>query len=388
LDFDGEVPKDLRPGSAWNVELSEPDVLVLQRDGAPLTGYFAGSLSAISMGELFGYLLSGVRSGRLTVTQRGARKQVALRDGQVTFAVSSEARERLGVAVVSLGMVSAEDVDRAAKAIRPGERLGGALTRLELMTPGQLYEAMVWLVKEIVLNLFDLTEGTFLFVEGAPARADAVKLPERTRDLVLSGILRAEELHRLRRRWPNDARLRAAGTAEGAEEPLLEHAAAGGSVGELHAALGGAEYAFLSKVDELVGKGFLVHEVKEEPVRVPSVPSQGTVLDLYRNLVAELARALTSAGKGVAGLRAYLGEPGPRLKKTFEGVTLTDDGVLDVARIQANLGGEEEAMVRAMTYEALDAFVSYSLFSAQNALPPEAFAPLDDLARKLRGGDS
>jgi hypothetical protein len=115
----------------------------------------------------------------------------------------------------------------------------------------------------------------------------------------------------------------------------------------------------------------------------------GAVQDPYTNLLAEIGRALKSSGKGVAALKAYLAEPGPRFKGAFEGVTLSDEGVLDVQRITANVrGDEDEKMARAMTYEALDAFVSYALFSAQNALPAEEFAKLDELSRKLRDGDS
>ena len=43
-------------------------------------------------------------------------------------------------------------------------------------------------------SCFELTEGDFLFLEGAAAGDDAVKLPGKVRDLVLEGVKRSEQV--------------------------------------------------------------------------------------------------------------------------------------------------------------------------------------------------
>ncbi len=47
------------------------------------------------------------------------------------------------------------------------------------------------------------------------------------------------------------------------------------------------------------------------------------------------------------------------------------DGRVDVERIRRNVASGGEALARALCLEALDAFVSYALFSARNVLPHE-----------------
>jgi hypothetical protein len=336
------LPKELKPGQSWGFPLLEGDVAVLQREGASALGFFAGTLSALSLDELFGLLISGVRSGRLTVEGGGCRRQLALVDGEVTFAVSSEPTERLGAMVVKQGLLTKDQVDEAALASKPGERLGAVLIRNELLTPTQLYEVMVSLVREVVIKLFQLTEGHFLFVEGTLSRADAVKLPERTRELILLGMQRAEEASRER-----------AASEKAASEPSEPEG----------------------------GPGAPPAPPGPEPVHGPEAR-----LSDYRNMLSAIAQALIAAEKGLNGLRAYLGEPGPKWKSAFAGVELSDEGLLDVERVRKNLDDEDKEYAWESTFDALDALVAYSLFSAQNVLPSDVFAKLTGLAGELRKG--
>jgi hypothetical protein len=70
-------------------------------------------------------------------------------------------------------------------------------------------------------------------------------------------------------------------------------------------------------------------------------------------------------------LRGFLDAPPSGLEAAYEGVALGEDGRVDVERIRRNVAGGGEALARALTLEALDAFVSYALFSAKNVLPPD-----------------
>ena len=61
-----------------------------------------------------------------------------------------------------------------------------------------------------------------------------------------------------------------------------------------------------------------------------------------------------------------------------------DEG--DLSRLRANLAGGGEAVGRALTLEAMDAIVSYALFSARNVLPPDVAERLSNTYRTLQGG--
>ena len=68
------------------------------------------------------------------------------------------------------------------------------------------------------------------------------------------------------------------------------------------------------------------------------------------------------------------------------GVVLGPDGRVDVTRLRTNLASGGEAVARALTLEALDAIVSYALFTARNVLPPDVAERLSNTYRTLQGG--
>lgn len=386
LSLDASVWQELKPGLEYGVELASAEALLLLRQRPGQTGFFAGTLSALSLGELFGQVLSGIRSGRLLVQTQSARRILFFRDAQVVFASSTARHERLGSILLQLGQVDEAALKSALAEVKPGAKVGQVLIRRGLLSQSALYSAMTFLVREIVVNLFALEEGTFLFVEGAQPPEDSVKLPERTRDLVLEGMKRGEEVQRLRKRLPEE-RLLSAGKASPVEEPaalwsLLKRGPV--SVGELRQAFRGSEHAFYSLLSEQLGLGTL--EEAPEPKPVPEAPSATplSVPDRYGELIRQVCETLQDSGVELDSLRAFLSEPQPGLEEAFVGVSLEDSGVLDVARVISNLSSGGDALARAMAYEALDAFVSYALFVARDLLPSDLSAPLVEAYRAIQ----
>lgn len=369
-----------------------PEGLVLLQDSPALTGFFAGSLGSLSVEEVFAHVLSGIRTGQLIVQHGAVRRTVNFRDGQVVFAASSERWERLGGVLVRLGLLTEERLSAALAQVSPQRRIGQVLTAEGLVSEANLYSAMTYVVREVVLNLFEMVEGSFLFLEARVPVADAVKLPERTRDLVLAGIKRAEETARLRRRFPDE--LRVTPGPEGAlpgDEPLFAKLGEGAPLGTLRAAYEGSQYSFYTWVEEVARGGNLV-VLPAEPPPPPGPAVQGMAWELlsgeerYNLLLSLVYRALKDAGRDVDVLRGFLDAPPPGMEQVYAGVTLGPDGRVDVARLRANVSGSGEAVGRALALEALDAFVAYALFSARNALPADVAERLANTYRSLQGG--
>src|SRR4051794_36662539 len=80
----------LDPASALEGVSHGADALVLLREGQADKGYFAGTLSAFSLPEVFGHVVSSIRSGKLVLETGRFRKTVSFRDGQITFATSTQ----------------------------------------------------------------------------------------------------------------------------------------------------------------------------------------------------------------------------------------------------------------------------------------------------------
>jgi len=398
LELERPLAASLSPGRPLAAHFHAPEGMVLLREPSTFTGFFAGSLASLSMDEVVSHVVSGIRSGQLIVQHGDVQRTVTFRDGQPIFVVSSVHHERLGAVVVQLGLVTPEQLYQALARVTPTQRIGAVLTRDGFLSEAHLYSAMTYLVREVVLNLFEMVEGSFLFLEGRPAEGDAVKLQERTKDLVLHGIKRGEAVARLRRRFPDDTPVVAGPEAPPpGEETLLARAASGTTLGVLRSFWAGSLFSFLSWVEERSREGvLLVQQPSGAPM--PRRPSGTFVVpppsvaplspeERFNVLLAQIHTAIRLAGANPDLLRGFLESPQPGLETAYDGVTLGPDGRVDVERIRLNVSSSGgEALSRAMTLEALDAFVSYALFTARNVLPGEMSERLYRSYRDLQEG--
>lgn len=166
--------------------------------------WFSGSLAALTVPEVVQFLFTSLKTGVLLLAfgeGRGApaqpeqlrRKSIYFRDGQIAFASSSDRADRLGPVLRRAGLVSPADLERCGQLVRSGRPLGQVLVDEGVLSSGQLYEGISLQVKEILLNAFVESDGTFAFLEGAADERNAVKLAQRTRDLLLEGMRRVEQ---------------------------------------------------------------------------------------------------------------------------------------------------------------------------------------------------
>jgi hypothetical protein len=205
-----------------------------------------------------------------------------------------------------------------------------------VITPAQLYEAITLQVKEIFLGAFLETAGEFAFLEGPYDERNQVKLPERTRDLILQGMKRLEE-----------AELRRA-EAEAAAPPAV------------------------------------VVEV-EPPAPAPGppaapggrpreqVPRAAGPFETYRRIFKRVHAALAAVeADAAARLNTWFDRLPEKRRFVFESVRMADDGDVDVAAILMNVnasGAYKGAAARARSLEALEEFLAFALFEAKNRLP-------------------
>lgn len=357
-------------------------LLLLKELGAQ--GYIAGDLTALSVAELMGLIVSGVRTGRLAVSHGASRRTVSFRDGQIVFASSTEPHERLGKVLVRRKLLSRAQLEEALEQVGNGRKLGQILVASKVLSSSALYGAMNAMVKEIVLGLFELEAGHFLFLDGVTS-ADAVKLPERTKQIVIEGLTRFDEVVRMRRRLKPDRQLSPGSAAPSEEyEALVKKTQGGIALGALRASFEGSEREYLSTIEKLLSERILVLE-GEAPLRVVPQPTSPAAQP-YVELIGSICAALKQAGKDLSELREFLAEPLPGMEAAFAGVSLSDEGEVSVERVLENLKGQGQAKARAAAYEALDAFVAYALFSAKNALPPDKAEELNAQFRAVQEG--
>lgn len=315
--------------------------------------WFAGSLAAASFAEVAQLVCGSLKTGvlHLSLAAGGVhhRKAIQVRDGQVVFASSSDPRDRLGPVLVRGGLATAEQVDRCGKLVAPGKPLGQVLVEEKVLSAGQLYEAIGAQVREIFLSAFEAAAGEFLFREEPLDEKSAVRLPERSRDLILAGLKRA------------DAAERAAAAPMTQDLPAPDWPEASPPA------------------------------PPPPPPRPPPTELQlGGPFEAYRKLFravfAAASRASSEAGRQ---LDSWFERVPPSRRALFEGVSFGPAGDVDVGRVLENVWatGLQGAAARAKALEALEALLTFALFEARNRLSrDEAEALRREVGRIQMGG--
>ncbi len=370
-------------------------LLLPAREESP-RAWFAGSLAAVTVPEAVQFIFTSLKTGVLLLAfgegrggapsapERLRRKSIYFRDGQIAFASSSDLADRLGQVLRRAGMVSPADLERCSRLVRSGRPLGQVLVDEGVLTAAQLYEGVSLQVKEILLNAFVETDGTFAFLEGPADERNAVKLPQRTRDLLLEGMRRLEEADALAQALGGRRAVLARGPE--AERPLTHEEdavlqAVDGRKDLIEVALetGLGHLLALQTAATLVREGLLgrvhapeppeVHIEIEEPP--PTVRMSGP-FEIYRRIFARVHEAIAGAHQDATGrLNSYFQRLPARNRAVFDGVRFGPDGEIEVSRVLDNVNARGEfkgAAARARALEALEDLLSFALFEVKNCV--------------------
>jgi hypothetical protein len=310
--------------------------------------WFAGSLESLAVPEVIQFVFSSLKTGVLLLSFAGRpgeehtfeqlrRRSIHFKDGQVVFASSADPDDRLGPVLVDSGLVKLSDLERCSQLVRGGRPLGQVLVDEGVLDAGQLYDAITVQVRKIFLDCFTETRGEFAFVEGITDEQNQVKLPERTRDLILKGMKRVAEAELKR------AEAEAAAAPAPAPEVTVEVEAPAltPAPGTLRPADRGA--------------------------------GAGGPFETYRRIFVRVHGALrTAEADATARLNSWFDRLPEKRRSLFQGVRFAEDGALDVAAVLMNVNGSGQyhgAAARARALEALEELLAFALFEAKNRLP-------------------
>jgi hypothetical protein len=419
---DGQIALPLQGAQALGLaEGAQVDVIALRGGFALVTpasgegteAWFAGSLASLTVPEVIQFIFTTLKSGTLILSfgpdaRRAAedgtgvrphKRTLYFREGQVVFASSSDVADRLGAVLWRQGIVPQEELDRCAKLIRAGRPLGQILVDERILTSGQLYEAITIQVKEIVLASCLEQEGEFAFIEGPFDETNTVKLDERTRDLLLQGMKRIDEVEQLTAQVGGRGAILVRGEADaegigGAEGKLIELADGRRTLAEVASESGLGLYEAARLTVPLVQAGALavgqaepappepqeeevgidIH-VEAEPAPMAKAPRPSGPFETYRRIFKHVFAALAQHQPDtLARLNSYFDRLPSKQRALFEGVRLDDDGEMDVSVIlmNASAGGARAPIAKARSLEALENFLAFSLFEVKNRMPKAA----------------
>jgi hypothetical protein len=158
-----------------------------------------GEIGDTSVAELLRSLVSSGETGVLTLRNGDVTKSIYIRGGRVLYAASTNVDERLGENLLLRGRITARQYVEASKMIRPGRRLGAILIEMAALDPEELIPAVEHQVKEILLELFTWTHGSYELVIKDVDPESVITLNVATENLLLDGVRRVRSWSQLMR---------------------------------------------------------------------------------------------------------------------------------------------------------------------------------------------
>ena len=337
-----------------------------------------GDLRLFNVGEIIALIASMKRDGSLTLLVPDARKTVYFTAGEIIYASSNVEDDRLGEVLWRHGLLQLDQLTEVHDLVTPEKKLGAVLVEHKMITPRQLYDGIKAQVLDIVYSTFHFTQGEFLFVEGKVRLKGAVRLEMSTRDVIMSGIARLEEMTKLEELFPDRKMLlikRPVAVETGLSDDhrkVLKLVDGKRNVDELinRSALG--EMETLRTLAELRRKGAVdVRELgADEGHEDGTLPE---VLQAYQRLFRLIHQTLLAETPDyVARLEAFIGHPPSRLGEIFRNVGFDKDGKLS----------PDDPRNAALS--ALRAFYDYAQFQAMDVLEDDACDRLMDRLHKIK----
>jgi len=137
------------------------------------------------LATIYHYRVPGV----LTFKKDTAEKRVFINEGEVIFAASNVAQERLGLFFLRAGKITPQQYAETGRLIvETGKRHGTILVEQQLITPEELEIAVKAQVKHIVFSLFNWRRGEVTFLVGRFREDEVIKTSLRTADLIMDGV--------------------------------------------------------------------------------------------------------------------------------------------------------------------------------------------------------
>jgi len=175
----------------------------------------SGSLSQLTIPEIFRNLLEQQLSGKLRVSCGPFKKVVYFEKGQPAGASSSDPADSLGEVLVRRGRITRDQLVKALASVQSLKEAGKALVAIGAIPPDDLLASLQLQAHEIVLSLFTLPDGSYVFEPGEASGEEVVRLRLKAETILKEGARRMTDPRMLLR-------------ALGSMEATIEAAAGGG----------------------------------------------------------------------------------------------------------------------------------------------------------------
>jgi len=154
----------------------------------------SGNIKDTPLSEVLEELGTKMATGTLTVRTADTEKSVHLKDGQIIYASSTDAQDRLGEILIRDGKLSRENLETTLllhKKAGGFKKLGALLVEKGFVSPKELFAGLKTQVKEIIYSLFLEESAQYRFEENLPP--DIIQLQINIEELIVEIIQRIKQ---------------------------------------------------------------------------------------------------------------------------------------------------------------------------------------------------
>ncbi len=151
----------------------------------------SGNIKSTPLPDILEDLRQRKATGTLTLRRGNVEKGIHVKDGQIIFATSSDARDRLGESLVRAGKISKQNFEHALQLYKKHaglKKMGAILVESGLVPPKELFSGLKIQVKDIIFSLFLWPDGDYLFENRLPS--DVIQLQINFSELITEIIAR------------------------------------------------------------------------------------------------------------------------------------------------------------------------------------------------------
>lgn len=336
------------------------------------------------------------KTGVLILKRDSAEKRLYFKGGNLIFASSSLAEERLGDILLREGKISQEQYDSSAELIKKGMRQGRALVEIGALSPKELWWSVQHQLKEIFYSIFTWSNADYLFSEGDLKTNENIVIDMDVPQLTLEGIRRLKDPAILKARFSHPdsgfVQTRLGIDEKVSLEPYEKHVLAlvdgNRHVREICAKSEIGDFETLKVLYALESIGFIRKRVRDKD-EAPAAPPPAapkreatpvdeqadvrqilqTFNDAYGFLYKYMLREIGPIAENV--LNKYLNDIRAGQDLLFKNVKLRKDGSLDIDAIQKNLSSLRPENRREMLIGGLNEFFYAELLAIKKTLGPE-----------------
>ncbi len=168
-----------------------------EQERIPLKGEFNCWNGGFDLPDLLLAVCNTGHTGLLRFECAEGEKTLFLRRGEVVFASSSSADDRLGEYLLRIGKITLRDLSKHTPLVQPGKRLGTLLVEGGVLDPKGLVHAVIGQVRAIVLSLFRWTEALYGFDKKDLPRKETITLDMPAARLIMDGLQRIDSWRRV-----------------------------------------------------------------------------------------------------------------------------------------------------------------------------------------------